>query len=149
MPNTLLTAVALVLAASVAGAATVCDEARAVQSARAVTADYCARVAHGCDFKVRADDTAGERERATIWLVKVSQIHSFGPDGAPRVMPEGAVFVRVGRQVCGVLGILAHEGEQPIPPNTTGKAMCEEQGGTWGRFGLLQRDECNLPRRTR
>lgn len=121
----------------------VCDEARAVKSAKTVTVDYCSGE-RGCDFKVRPDnETSGGKSGR--WLITVSLIHSFAPDGTPKFMPEGFRFVRVERIFCGVVGILAHEGEQVIPPNASGKVMCEERGGTWGRFGLLLRDECNLP----
>jgi hypothetical protein len=83
------------------------QQAIAVAKADADIVEFCAGAQyHGCDFKVRPQ-LQDETDSDAQWLVTASIIHSFDDKGAPRFMPEGAIFAHVSAD-CRVTRVLSH-----------------------------------------
>jgi hypothetical protein len=102
--------VLLTLAGGRRDATSPCSAVRAIEVARAATAEYChAAPQRTCAFTARAPVAgAGEDDPELRWVIKASQIHSYDQQHRPRFMPEGARFVHVSNR-CEVMGTRGHE----------------------------------------
>lgn len=87
----------------------ICTSTQAIESAKTVedVKTFCTSaptgVSYGCDFKARDIVETDQYKNKSKWMVTASIIHSYSEAGAPRFMPEGAMFVYIGKS-CDIAG---------------------------------------------